>query len=133
MAMQVRIVCPEECVYEGEAAYVAVPSTDGQFGILPKHASEICTIERGYVRIADSNMNTIDHAIAVSEGYVQVANDAVIVLAERACDLAAVDVDAVRGKLAGFEDELRNLSRDDAHRSYLYNEIAWCKLLLPQR
>ena len=44
--MQLRIVCPEECVYEGAVAYVAVPSTVGEFGILPHHASEICTIDR---------------------------------------------------------------------------------------
>ena len=132
MAMQLRIVCPEECVFQGEVAYIGVPSTDGQFGILPHHASEICTIENGIVRVSDHKMGTVDHRIAVSEGYVQVANDEVIILVERACDLADVDVEATREKLAGFEDQLRNLSADDAHRAYLYNEIAWCKLLLAQ-
>lgn len=130
--MQLRIVCPEDCVFDGEVAFISVPSTDGQFGILSRHASEICTIERGYVRISDHKMGTVDHTIAVSEGYVQVANDEVIILVERACDLADVDVRTVRDRMAGFEDQLRNLSKDDAHRAYLYNEIAWCKLLLAQ-
>lgn len=132
MAMQVRVVCPEECVYEGEAAFVGVPSTDGQLGIMSRHASEICTIERGYVRIADERLEQIDHIVAVGEGYVQVANDEVIILAERAQDLATVDRDKVQVELAGFEDQLLNLSADDALRAYLYNEIAWCKLLLAQ-
>ena len=132
MAMQLRIVCPEECVFEGEAAYIGVPSTDGAFGILPHHASEICTIERGYVRVSDHKMGTVDHTIAVSEGYVQVANDEVIILAEHARDLADVDQAATREKMAGFEDQLRNLSADDAQRAYLYNEIAWCKLQLAE-
>lgn len=130
MAMQVRIVCPEECVFEGEAVYVGVPSTDGQFGIMARHSSEICTIESGYVRIADEHMGKIDHVIAVGDGYVQVANDEVIILAERARDLEDVDEEATRAKIAGFEDQLRNLSEDDARRAYLYNEIAWCKLQL---
>ena len=128
--MQIRIVCPESCAYEGEAAYISIPSTDGEFGVLPRHASEICTIEAGYVKVCDKAMGTCDHTFAVSGGYAQVADDVVIVLAERAADMAAVDADEVQAKLKGFEDQLGNLSEDDARRAYLYNEIAWCKLKL---
>ncbi len=53
MPMQLRIVCPEECVFEGPVAYVAVPSTVGEFGILPRHASEICTIDGGRIRVSE--------------------------------------------------------------------------------
>lgn len=128
--MQIRIVCPESCAYEGEAAYISIPSTDGEFGVLPRHASEICTIEAGYVKVCDKAMGTCDHRFAVSGGYAQVADDVVIVLAERAADMAAVNADEVQAKLKGFEDQLGNLSEDDARRAYLYNEIAWCKLKL---
>lgn len=48
--MRIRIVCPVSCAYEGDAAFVSIPSTDGEFGVLPAHSSEICTIDRGYVR-----------------------------------------------------------------------------------
>lgn len=128
--MRIRIVCPESCAYEGEAAFISLPSTDGEFGILPRHASEICTIESGYVRVSDTEMGTVDHTFAVDGGYAQVADDIVIVLAERACDLANVDADNVKAQIQGFEDKLSDLSEDDARRAYLYNEIAWCKLLL---
>ena len=128
--MLIRIVCPEHCAYEGEAAFAVVPSTDGECGILPKHANEICTITDGYVRVCDKEMGTVDHTFAVGGGYAQIADDTVIVLAERACDLADVDAEKVKVELQGFEDNLRNLSEDDARRAYLYNEIASCKLLL---
>ena len=114
--MQLRIVCPEECVFEGEAAYVAVPSSDGDFGILPRHSSEICTVKNGYVRISDTQMGVTDHVIAVSEGFVQVANAQIIILAERGVDMATVDADAVRAKQAGFEESLRNLPAWRARR-----------------
>jgi len=110
------------CAYEGDAAFVSIPSTDGEFGVLPAHSSEICTIDRGYVRVSDKAMGTVDHTFAVAGGYAQVADDVVTVLAERACDLATVDADK----------KLGNLSEDDARRAYLYNEIAWCKLKLAQ-
>lgn len=130
MSMHLRIVCPETCVYEGPAAYVAVPSTAGEFGILPHHASEICTVDRGIIRVSTERMGVTDLMFAVYSGYVQVAHDEVIVLVERAADLARVDADEVVDRIAGFEEELGNMSETDARRSYLYNEIAWCKLLL---
>lgn len=128
--MQLRIVCPEKSVYDGQVAFVTVPSTVGELGILPRHASEICTVEMGRIRVSEKQMGTVDHVIAVSDGYVQVANDEVIVLVSHARDLSEVDVEATEARLAGFEDELLKLSENDAHRAYLYNEIAWCKLLL---
>lgn len=130
--MHIRIVCPEHCAYEADAAFVAVPATDGELGVLPRHASEIATIEPGYVRVCDEAMGEPDHTFAVTGGYVQVADDEVVVLAERAEDLASVDTDDVKERLAGFEEQLRNLSQDDARRAYLYNEIAWCRLLLAE-
>lgn len=132
MAMQLRIVCPEECVFEGPVAYVAVPTTVGEFGILPRHASEVCTIDGGRVRVSEQKMGVTDRVFAVTEGYVQVANDEVIILAERAIDLEKVDSDDVAARLADFEDQLGKMSENDARRAYLYNEIAWCKLLLAQ-
>ena len=139
--MRIRIVCPVSCAYEGDAAFVSIPSTDGEFGVLPAHSSEICTIDRGYVRVSDKAMGTVDHTFAVAGGYAQVADDVVTVLAERACDLATkfkctqsecFDADKLKADIQGFEEKLGNLSEDDARRAYLYNEIAWCKLKLAQ-
>ena len=39
MAMHLRIVCPESEPYNGDVAFVTVPSTDGSFGVAPRHAS----------------------------------------------------------------------------------------------
>ena len=133
MPMQLRIVCPEKSVFEGCVAYVSVPTSEGEFGILPRHASEICTIGDGYVRVAIDKMGETDRVFAVADGYAQVANDEVIVLVNHAKDIADVDVEEIAARLQGFEDELGNLSETDARRAYLYNEIAWCKLLLARQ
>lgn len=130
--MQIRIVCPEHRAFEGEAAFVTIPSTDGALGVAPQHASEICTIQAGYIKVCDTKMGTVDHRIAVSGGYAQITPDSVIILAERSENLADVNAEELQVKLQGFEDKLSNLSEDDAHRAYLYNEIAWCKLLLAE-
>lgn len=130
MAMHLRVVCPENLAFEGDAVFITIPADDGIVGLAPRHASEIGTITPGYVRVCDERMGQVDHVIAVAAGYAQVADDEVVVLAERAADMATVDPDQVQAKLKGFEDQLSVLSETDAHRAYLYNEIAWCKLLL---
>ncbi|WP_342589682.1 ATP synthase F1 subunit epsilon [Collinsella tanakaei] len=130
MAMHLRIVCPDSCAFDGPCAFVTIPTTDGQIGIAPLHASEITTIAAGYVRACDERMGSVDHVFAVSGGYVQIANDEIVVLADRAADVASVDAAELQAKIKGFEDQLSVLSESDAHRAYLYNEIAWCKLLL---
>ncbi|AEB06318.1 ATP synthase F1 subcomplex epsilon subunit [Coriobacterium glomerans PW2] len=128
--MRIRIVGPEMLIYEGDAAFVAVPASDGEIGVLPSHSNEIATIRAGYVRVSDETMGRIDHTFAVLSGYVEIADDAIIVLADRAVDLATVDKDDVSAHLRDFEDQLDGLESDDAHRAYLYNKISWCKLLL---
>lgn len=130
MAMNVRIVCPESLAYEGDAAFLTIPSTDGSMGIASRHASEICTIDQGFVPICDERMGEVSHLFAVGNGYAQVADDKVIILVERAEDIDELTREDVETRLNDFEGKLSNLSADDASRSYLYNEVAWCKLLL---
>ena len=127
--MRVRIVCPEHNAYEGGAVFVALPTTDGALGDAPLHASEICSVASGYVRLCDERMGEVSHTFAVDGGYAEITGDEVVILAERAKDMASVSPDEVRERLRGFEEQLGNLSADDARRAYLYNEIAWCKLL----
>ncbi len=133
MAMELRIVCPESCAYEGSAAFVALPGTTGEIGVLPGHASEISTLKPGYVRVSEQAMGTVDKAIAVTEGYAEITADRVIILAERAQDVADIDDAKVQAQLEEFEGQLSMCSEGDARRAYLYNEIAWCRLLLDHR
>lgn len=128
--MRIRVVCPEHSAYEGEAAFVALPSTDGELGVLSNHASEICTVRLGYVRVCDTKMGEVSRVFAVDGGYAEIADNEVVILAERAVDMAQVNADDVQAQLKGFEEQLSILSKDDAHRAYLYNEIDWCRLLL---
>ncbi len=128
--MELRVVCPESCAFEGEAAFVALPATSGELGVLPGHASEISTLKPGYVRVSETAMGQVDRVICVWEGYAEVTLDRVVVLTERACDAAEVDRPKVQAQLEEFEGQLSMCAEEDAHRAYLYNEVAWCRLLL---
>ena len=131
--MELRVVCPESCAFEGEAAFVALPATTGELGVLPGHASEISTLKQGYVRVSEHAMGAVDKVIAVSGGYAEVTADKVVILAERAQDLDELDRPKVQAELEEFEGQLSICAEGDARRAYLYNEIAWCRLLLSYR
>ncbi|MBY4797584.1 ATP synthase F1 subunit epsilon [Collinsella sp. AGMB00827] len=128
--MHVRIVCPEHLAFEEDVAFLTVPSTDGSMGIAPRHASEIFTIEPGFTTICAQKMGEVTSEFAIGTGFVEVADDRVIMLVERAENVAELKASELQTKLKEFEEELGNLSADDAQRVNLYNEIAWCKLLL---
>ena len=78
-------------------------------------------------------MGVTDRVFAVTDGYVQVVNDEVIVLAERALDIEKVDAEEVSAQMAGFEDELGKMSENDARRAYLYNESHGASCCYPNR
>ena len=88
--LQVRVVTPEKPIFEGTADMVVVPAHDGELGILPKHARLLSSLGLGSLRIQEGG--------AVSRwflegGFVQVRDNLVTVLCERAVTFDSLDPD----------------------------------------
>ena len=49
--LQVRVVSPEQVLYDGPAASVVAPAWDGKVGILPRHAPMIALLGTGELAI----------------------------------------------------------------------------------
>ncbi len=79
--MTVAVISPERTIYEGEADMVVAPAWDGEVGILRHHAPMLALLGEGDVRI---RLGTAEHRFWVSGGFLQVAEDAVTILSERA-------------------------------------------------
>ena len=79
--MRVLVVTPEQTLYDGRASAVVAPAYDGLVGILPRHAPFLCLLGTGplVVRSAEG-----DRHFTVSGGFVQVVNDLVRLVAEKA-------------------------------------------------
>lgn len=78
--LRLAVVSPEKTLYEGEASQVVVPAFDGEVGILPGHAPLMTLLGRGTLRIG----GTTAPAITVDGGFLQVVDDVVRVVTERA-------------------------------------------------
>jgi len=79
--MHVRIISPEESVYDGDADTVVAPAFDGHIGILPRHAPLMTLLGEGPLTLKTGGGEQV---FDVRGGFLQVANDAVSVVAEHA-------------------------------------------------
>lgn len=75
------VISPERKLYEGPARFVVVPAFDGEVGILYDHAPFMALLGHGALRV-ETETGTL--RFRVSGGFVQVVDNQVSVLSERA-------------------------------------------------
>src|SRR5436305_1463384 len=93
--MHVDVVTAERELYNGEADTVIAPGSEGQLGILPKHAALLTTLKVGELRI---RLNQVEEPFFVSGGFLEVSDNRVTVLAETA--ERAEEIDQARAEAA---------------------------------
>ena len=78
--LKVRVVAPEQIVFEGEASSLVAPAWDGKMGVLPQHAPLIAALGAGDLTIDAPGGGS--RQFHVSGGLIRVENDDVIILAD---------------------------------------------------
>ena len=106
--LRVRVVTPEKPVFEGEADMVVVPAHDGELGILPRHARLLASLGFGSLRIHEDSQVS---RWFLEGGFVQVREDLVTVLCERATSFDSLDLD----QADRMASEARQAGSADAH------------------
>jgi F-type H+-transporting ATPase subunit epsilon len=79
--LAVALITPGATVYEGEADLVVVPAWDGELGFLRDHAPMMALLGNGVMRVT---LDDVERRFYVAGGFVQVADNVVSVLSERA-------------------------------------------------
>lgn len=79
--LKVSVISPEQTVFEGTADMVVVPAWDGEMGILRGHAPMLVLLGKGTLRVRKSSG---EQRFDVEGGFLQVVDDVVTVLSERA-------------------------------------------------
>ncbi len=80
--MRVKVISPEESVYDGEATAVVAPAHDGEVGILPRHAPFMTLLGEGRLTVRQDGDS--DRFFHVRGGLLQVMDNVVNVVAEHA-------------------------------------------------
>ncbi len=77
--MDLKIITPEQIIYEGEADLVQLPGIDGLFEILKNHTPMIAALKKGKVKIGNNNEFSY---LEINGGVVEILDNRILVLAE---------------------------------------------------
>ncbi len=113
MALTLDIVTPERRVLSVTCDEVRAPGAKGGFGVRLDHEPFMTTLEPGRLTYVEGGR---EHHYAVGGGFLQVAENRVIVLADTA--EAAGDIDVERARRAFHEAQervLRSTEQDEKH------------------
>ncbi|MEG0015802.1 MAG: ATP synthase F1 subunit epsilon [Gordonibacter sp.] len=123
------IVTPQALLYSDDAYMVVVPGVEGEMGFLQGHVPLVSVLADGVTRVQNQKDGDAKR-FALQGGYVEVTGEKVIILADRALPVDAIDAGAVRDQLAGLEADLAALSDEEASKSTLPADVAWCQVQL---
>ena len=72
-ALHVSIISPTQSLFDGAAAMVEIPGSEGDFAVLPQHAPILSRLRAGVVVVhgVDKSVQTFD----VTDGYVDMAEN----------------------------------------------------------
>jgi F-type H+-transporting ATPase subunit epsilon len=95
--LQCLVVTPEKTIIDEMVDFVAIPLHDGEMGILPGRSPVIGRLGYGELR---TTVGDQVRRYFVDRGFVQVRDDVVTVLTNRAIPAAAIDATTAQAELA---------------------------------
>ncbi len=99
--MKLEIVTPNGVIFDDEVKQVTLPGTEGEFGVLPKHATLVSLLDTGVIVIEKADSKEI--AVAINSGYVKVEEEKTTCIVDGAVALFGEDSDLSRALEAAKE------------------------------
>jgi F-type H+-transporting ATPase subunit epsilon len=99
-----ELVSPEKLLVSQPAEMVVVPGTEGDFGVLPRHAPFLSTVRPGIIAIYKGN--AVEQRIFVAGGFAEVTETRLTVLAQEAVPLSKLDRAAVEKEIADLTEDV---------------------------
>ncbi|MGB3751576.1 MAG: ATP synthase F1 subunit epsilon [Arcobacteraceae bacterium] len=107
--IKLSIVTPNGEIFNSDVKSVTLPGKEGEFGVLPNHASLVSSLTVGVIEI--EKKDALKEAIAINWGHVKVSEDSIDVLVDGAISLSGDDESDISAKLA-LAKELVNSVQD---------------------
>jgi F-type H+-transporting ATPase subunit epsilon len=82
--IRISVISPERVLFEGDVDSVVAPAFDGEVGILSQHAPMMTLLGRGTLRLTGGSGS---RSFAVEGGFLQVVDDQVRVVTEKATEI----------------------------------------------
>ncbi len=109
MSLTLRVLAPDQSVFDGTVQEVILPSTTGLLGILPGHISMVTALDVGVLRVlSDGTWNSI----ALMGGFAEVESNDVTVLVNGAELGSEIDAAAAQSDLEKATNEFNKLEAE---------------------
>ncbi len=80
--LKLEIVTPQGVIYNGDVKMVTLCGKEGEFGVLPHHASLVSLLDAGVISATTKDNKDVE--VAINSGYAKVSEDKVLCIVDGA-------------------------------------------------
>ena len=92
--MKLEIVTPSGVIFDDEVKQVNLPGSEGEFGVLPRHATLVSLLDTGVIVIEKKDGSEV--AVAINSGYVKVDEEKTTCIVDGAVALSGEGSDLAK-------------------------------------
>jgi F-type H+-transporting ATPase subunit epsilon len=109
--MKVEIVTPQGPIFSGEVKSATFPGTEGEFGVLPQHASLVTLLDAGVIEI--EKIDGSKESIVIDSGYVKVDEEKTLVVVEGAVSIIGETESEIAKAIAEAKELVKKATTSD--------------------
>lgn len=110
--LKLEIVTPSGEIFNDFIKSVLLPGKEGEFGVLPNHASLIALLQAGIIKV--ENINGKSELIAIDSGHAKVDENEIVVLAQGAVYLGGDENSISKQKIQAAKELLKSASANSS-------------------
>ena len=110
-SLHFELVSPEKLLFSGEVEQVDVPGAEGDFGVLANHAPMVATLRPGILTVYSADG---ERKIVVLGGFAEVSAQGLIVLADLAESVEAIDRTVISTRISELERRIEKTEAGSA-------------------
>lgn len=109
--LKLEIVTPIGQIFVNDVKSVTLPGSEGEFGVLPHHASLVTLLQAGVIDIELKDGN--HDVVAINWGHVKVDENSVTVLADGAISIGGSSESEIAKSLEDAKELIKSMSDSD--------------------
>ena len=108
--LHLEIVTPQGQIFNDDVSSVVLPGSEGEFGVLPNHASLISLLKAGIIDIEHKNKK--HDVVAINWGYAKIDEGKVVILADGAIYVSGDSESELANSLEAARKLIESMSSD---------------------
>lgn len=108
--LHLEIVTPQGQIFNDNVSSVVLPGSEGEFGVLPNHASLISLLKAGIIDIEDKHKK--HDVVAINWGYAKIDEGKVVILADGAVYVSGNSESELANSLEAARNLIESMSSD---------------------